>query len=209
MSVESQTFTSEVQATITPDSAIAMLKAGNARFVEGSAAQRDLHEQVRVTSTGQHPFAVIQGCIDSRVPIETVFDLGIGDVFTSRVAGNVINVDQLGGMEYGCKAAGSKLVVIMGHTNCGAVGGAVAGIQLGNLSGLLGKIRPAMKGLGIIDQATPELVNKVVELNVRRSVERVRDESAVLQELERAGDIRIVGAIYDIATGKVRFLDDA
>ena len=202
-----QTLTKNVQDGITPDSALEMLKAGNKRFVDGTPAQRDLHEQVSITASGQYPYAIVQGCIDSRVPLETVFDAGVGDIFGSRVAGNVVNVDQIGGMEYACNAAGSKLIVILGHTACGAVTGAVKGLQMGNLSGLLGKIRPAVVSMGPIDEVSPTVVNNVVEANVRRSVVRIREESQILSDLEAKGQIKIVGAMYDVASGKVTFLD--
>ena len=207
MGITAPTLTREVQATITPEIALTMLQEGNQRFINGTPAKRDIHAQIRSTAEGQYPFAVVQGCIDSRAPLETIFDTGVGDIFVSRVAGNVINTDQLGGMEYACKVAGSRLVVVMGHTRCGAVSGAINGVELGNLSGLLGRIRPAVRSIGPFTTVTPEVVEKVVEANVRRSVQRIRDESAVLNDLEDDGAILIVGAVYDIETGKVRFLD--
>lgn len=205
------TQTAESQAEITPSVALEMLREGNRRFVAGEPAERDYHEQVETTSHGQHPFAIILGCIDSRVPPEVIFDQGIGDVFTTRVAGNVVSPDVLGSMEFACRIAHSKLALVLGHTMCGAVAGALQGAELGNLTTLLDKIGPATKVLveddRLPDDLTPEIIERVSEANVVRMVERIREESDVLAEMEAAGEIRIVGAMYRVETGEVYFLD--
>jgi carbonic anhydrase len=192
-----------------PQGALARLREGNRRFVAGERAERDLRAQVETTSHGQHPFAIVLGCIDSRVPPEVIFDQGIGDIFTGRVAGNVVGADQLGSMEFACRVAGAKLVLVLGHTRCGAVAGALEGAELGNLTALLDKISPARKV--IVDEDNPppvtfELIADVAEANVRRMVERIRNESPVLAGMEEAGEIAIAGAMYEVETGRVRFL---
>jgi carbonic anhydrase len=203
------TQTAETQAAMTPAEALQMLKDGNARFLSGATLARDYAEQVRITSHGQHPFAVVLSCIDSRVPVETVLDQGIGDIFSGRVAGNVVNEDQLGSMEFACKLAGAKVVMVMGHTRCGAVAGALQGADLGNLPTLLEKIGPAKKIVVTDDEpldVTPGLMAEVAEVNVKVMVDRIRAESAVLAEMEENGEIVIAGAMYDVETGRVRFL---
>ena len=207
MSYDAPTYNADLQASVTPDQAIQLLKDGNRRFLDNTPAHRDLHAQVATTSSGQYPFAIVQGCIDSRVPVETVFDAGVGDIFVTRIAGNAINGDQMGGMEYACKVTGSKVVVIMGHTRCGAVTGALSGVELGNLTGLLEAIKPSAEAVGPYEAVTPELVDQVVEANVRRSVARIRAESPVLNDLEQSGAIKIVGAVYHVTSGEVVFLD--
>lgn len=203
------TQTAESQASITPADALDFLEEGNRRFVAGQRAERDLRAQVEVTSHGQHPFAIVLGCIDSRVPPEVVFDQGIGDIFTGRVAGNVVGSDQLGSMEFACKVAGARLVLVLGHTRCGAVAGALEGAELGNLTALLDKISPATKVL-VDDEHPPAVtfdrVARVAEANVRSMVERIRNESPVLAGMEQAGEIAIAGAMYEVETGRVRFL---
>jgi carbonic anhydrase len=204
-----ETQTAETQAGITPSGALERLRQGNRRFVSGERADRDLRSQVEVTSHGQHPFAIVLGCIDSRVPPEVVFDQGIGDIFTGRVAGNVVGADQLGSMEFACKVAGARLVLVLGHTRCGAVAGALEGAELGNLTALLDKISPAQKVVVDDDQPPPvtfELIARVAEANVRRMVERIREESPVLASMEAEGAILIAGAMYEVETGRVRFL---
>lgn len=199
-----QTFTKELQDKMSPDAAIDMLKEGNKRFVDKDAANRDLLSQVGQTSGGQFPFAALLSCIDSRVPAELVFDQGIGDVFNVRVAGNIVNEDVLGSLEYSCKVAGSKVVVVLGHTKCGAVTAACNHVELGNITHLLNKIQPAvsdaMKG-----EATPDAIEKVTLKNIELSIERIRDESPILAEMEKNGEIKIVGAVYDVASGAVCF----
>lgn len=204
--------TRETQAEMTPESAIEYLKAGNDRFVNKNMLNRELNDQVLATSKGQFPFATILSCIDSRVPAEVVFDQGIGDIFSARIAGNFVNRDLLGSMEFACKLAGTKVIVVLGHTLCGAVKGACDDAKLGNLTGMLAKIKPAVKA--VTEPADPALrnsknvdfVNNVVEKNVELTIERIRDESEVLADMEDLDDIRIVGAIYDIHSGKVSFL---
>ena len=201
-----RTLTQELQENLTPSEAHRILVEGNKRFVQNVKAQRNLKSQVLETSTGQYPFAVILSCIDSRVPAELVFDQGIGDVFSARVAGNIINNDILGSMEYACKVAGSKIIVVMGHSKCGAVTAACQGVELGNVTTLLSKIRVAVnevKSEGIeLDEAG---VETVAERNVLNSIERIRNESKILAEMEANGEIEIVGAMYSLTTGDVTF----
>ena len=201
------TQTAETQAAITPDQAVQMLKDGNARFLSGATIERALDQQVQETASGQYPFAVLLGCIDSRVPVETIFDKGIGDIFTARVAGNIVNEDLLGSMEFACKLAGSKAVVVMGHTACGAVKGAIGKARMGNLTRLVQKIEPVVDEVAErMDREDPAFVDAVAEANVNLTVEAIREKSKVLAEMEAAGEIAIVGAMYDVASGQVRFL---
>lgn len=201
------TQTKDTQSALNPASALDMLKAGNQRFVDNQVTLRDLHEQVKVTSTGQYPLAAVLSCIDSRVPVELVFDQGIGDIFSARVAGNIVNEDILGSIEYACKVAGSKVVLVLGHTKCGAVTAACKHTELGNITALLSKIMPAVDELvkpGL--ELTSELIEEVVVLNTKKAIERMRIDSPILKEMEDNGEISIVGAVYDVATGKVDFL---
>lgn len=206
-------LTKEDQAAITPAGALTLLRSGNERFVANRQAQRDLLGQVQATSTGQYPFATILSCIDSRVSAELVFDQGVGDIFSVRVAGNIVNDDLLGSMEFACKLAGTKLILVLGHTSCGAVKGACDDARMGNLTTLLSKIKPAVQAV-----TTPEkpeertsqnlsFVDQVAETNVRFTMENVRKLSPVLRMMEEDGEILISGAMYDIASGKVRFLE--
>lgn len=206
----STAHTADTQAAISPNTAIQMLKDGNSRFLAGEAINRDLNAQVAQTATGQYPFAVILSCIDSRIPTEIIFDQGIGDVFNARVAGNFVNEDILGSMEFACKLAGSKVVVVMGHTSCGAVKGACDHAELGNLTQMLDKIMPAVNAI-----ETPEgeernskninFVNKVAEKNVQLTIEDIKAKSPVLAEMYENKEIDIVGAMYDVKSGKVTF----
>jgi len=191
------------QDSLSPKDAFNMLVDGNKRFTENLKADRDLLSQVSETSAGQYPFAVVLSCIDSRVPAELVFDQGIGDIFSARVAGNIINEDVLGSMEYSCKVAGSKLVVVMGHSKCGAVTAACKHVELGNITALLDKIQPAVKAID--EQMSDAKVEKVAAMNVQLSIERIRKESSILAELEAEGKINIVGAMYNVGSGKVEF----
>ena len=200
-----QTFTKELQDNTSPEAAIEKLKEGNKRFVDKEATERDLLSQVGQTSGGQFPFAALLSCIDSRVPAELVFDQGIGDVFNVRVAGNIVNEDVLGSLEYSCKVAGSKVVVVLGHTKCGAVTAACKHVELGNITHLLRKIQPAVS-IAMEGEATPDAIEKVALKNVELSIDRIRDESPILSEMEDNGDIKIVGAIYDVGSGTVCFL---
>jgi carbonic anhydrase len=201
------TQTQESQAAISPAEAIQMLKDGNRRFVDGTAFERSYSDQIAATATGQYPYAVVLGCIDSRVPVEVVFDQGIGDVFSPRVAGNIVNEDLLGSMEFACKLAGSKAIVVLGHTACGAVKGAIGKARLGNLTTLVTKIEPVVDQVAAnMDSEDAGFVDAVAEANVNATIEAIREKSEVLAEMEQAGEISIVGAMYDVASGEVRFL---
>ena len=200
------TLTKKIQEKLSPDDVYDILKEGNDRFVQNVKYLRDLKEQVKKTRSGQYPFAVILGCIDSRVPAETVFDLGIGDIFNVRVAGNVVNEDVLGSLEYSCKVAGAKLILVLGHTKCGAVSAACNHVRLGNITLLLEKIIPAVDFVktsrGHIDEKD---VDAVAVQNVHLSIDRIRQGSPILTEMEKNGTIMIMGAIYNVSTGKVKF----
>jgi len=202
--------TAERQRAPTPDAVLRELMEGNARFVAGKPTARDLPEEVRATAAGQHPKAVVLSCLDSRVPVEAVFDQGIGDVFVARVAGNVEGEQTLGSMEFAAKAAGAKLVLVLGHEGCGAVKGSIGRVKMGNLTGLLEEIRPA------VDQAAKEphkdeaeLLDLAIRANVERTVRDIRERSPILAELEKSGAIRIVGAYYSLKDGKVTLLGPA
>lgn len=195
-----KTHTKEFQENLTPADALTVLKEGNARFIQNLKKHRNLLDLVEETSGGQYPFAVVLSCIDSRVPAELVFDQGIGDLFSVRVAGNIVNEDILGSMEYGCKVAGSKIVVVMGHTKCGAVTSACQGVELGNITPLLSKIKPAVQA-----SASTEDVDSVAKKNVELMIERIRKESAILKEMEDNNEIDIVGAMYSVENGEVTF----
>lgn len=202
-----QTQTKEIQSRLLPIDAYNILVEGNKRFVQNVKAQRNLKAQVVETSIGQFPFAAVLSCIDSRVPAELVFDQGIGDIFSIRIAGNIINEDVLGSLEYSCKVAGSKIVVVLGHTKCGAVTAACKNVELGNITHLLKKIEPAVHS---ISKGKKEMRNKDIEdvaiLNVSMSIKRIRQESPILAEMEKNGEIKIIGASYSVATGEVEFL---
>jgi carbonic anhydrase len=189
---------------MTPEKALELLKAGNQRFLEKKQEQRDLLEQTSITSSGQYPFAVILGCVDSRVPPELVFDLGIGDVFSIRIAGNFVNEDILGSMEFATKVVGSKHILVLGHTSCGAIQGAKDQVELGNLTGLVNKLQPAVNAISEISE-DPD-VNQIAEMNVKMTVEDIKEKSPILKELVDQGEISISGAMYDVKTGEVRFL---
>lgn len=199
--------TRESQSSLTPAAALELLREGNARFVTNKQLSRDYKQQIRETADGQYPFAIVLGCIDSRVPPETVFDQGIGDIFSARVAGNVINDDLLGSMEFACSVAGSLAVVVLGHTSCGAVTGAIDRAGVGSLTGLLQKIEPAAESVpGERDASNREYVDRVAEANVRLVIKQIREGSALLAEMETGGSIVLAGAMYDVSTGAVRFL---
>jgi len=202
-----KTQTKEIQENLTPKCAHDILVEGNKRFAQNLKAQRNLQDQVFETSKGQFPFAVVLSCIDSRVPAELVFDQGIGDIFSVRVAGNIVNEDVLGSMEYACKVAGSKILVVMGHTKCGAVTAACNHVELGNITTLLNKIKPAVDAVNVPPgEMHDETIEEVAQLNVELSIERIRNESPILAELEQNDEIEIVGAIYDVSTGLVSFI---
>jgi len=205
--------TKETQAVMTPAKAIEALKEGNNRFQNNLKADRDLLEQVNDTSTGQYPFATVLSCIDSRVSSELIFDQGIGDIFSARVAGNFVNEDILGSMEFACKLAGTKVILVLGHTACGAVKGACDDAKLGNLTAMLAKIKPAVNAVAqpqdqsIRNSGNIEFVNNVAEKNVHLTINRILDESPVLAEMAQNGEIQIVGGMYDIHTGGVTFYE--
>ncbi len=207
-----RTLNKELQDAITPAMAIDLLKEGNKRFVNNLKVNRNLLQQANDTSDGQHPFAVILSCIDSRTSAELIFDQGLGDVFSIRIAGNIINEDILGSMEFGCKVAGAKIIVVLGHTKCGAVKGACDHIEMGNLTALLTKIRPAVDDENTISKnrnsANSEYVEKVAIINVKRTVTAVVERSPILKEMIEKGAIGIVGGTHDITTGQVNFYDD-
>jgi carbonic anhydrase len=205
-------LTKELQAAITPAQAMELLKEGNSRFVNNLRINRNLLQQANETSDGQYPFAVILSCIDSRTSAELIFDQGLGDIFSVRIAGNIINEDILGSMEFGCKVAGSKIIVVLGHTKCGAVKGACDHVEMGNLTALLTKLRPAVDDEGTVTEnrnsSNPEFVEKVATINVKRTVKSIMERSTILKEMIEAGEIGIVGGNYDVSTGTVTFYDD-
>ncbi|HBH48934.1 MAG TPA: carbonic anhydrase [Bacteroidales bacterium] len=205
------TQTQESQSALSPDDAIAMLKEGNERFVNQKMVNRDLIKQVKETGSGQYPFAAVVSCIDSRIPTEIVFDQGVGDIFNARIAGNFVNEDILGSLEFACKVAGSKAIVVMGHTSCGAVKGAADQVKMGNLTGLLQKIEPAIEAVseGVTDKSSKnsEFVQKIADKNVEMTVNNITAKSEVLKDMVEAGELKIIGAMYDVNTGKVTFTE--
>lgn len=202
-------LTADEQAALTPDSVVAGLKEGNRRFVEGDLTARDHTVQIRKTVGGQFPKAVILSCVDSRVPVEDVFDKGIGDVFVARVAGNFVNEDILGSMEFGCKVSGSKVILVLGHEHCGAVKAAVDDVKLGNITAMLSKIRPAVESVvydGDRTSKNEEFVHLACDSNIRKTIQDIRTNSPILKEMEDNGEIKIIGGVYDMDTGEVDFL---
>lgn len=206
-----RTHTKATQDSLTPQLAIEILKEGNARFVNNIRAHRNLLEQVNETSSGQFPFAAVLSCIDSRTSAELIFDQGLGDIFSIRIAGNILNEDILGSMEFACKLAGSKLIVVLGHTKCGAIEGACNHVEIGHITNLLNKVKPA------IDMETETqsdrngqnktFVNNVTRNNISITVQQVKDQSPLLREMEQSGKIKIIGGLYDLDTGKVTFYE--
>ena len=204
-----RTQTKETQSHLTPTKALEILIDGNKRFVNNLKANRDLLKQVNETSDGQHPFAVILSCIDSRTSAELIFDQGLGDIFSVRIAGNCVNEDILGSMEFACKVAGAKLVMVLGHTRCGAVKGACDDVRMGNLTVLLNKIRPAVDDTRVIGErnsSNNEFVEGVALRNVELAVEQIHERSPILKEMLTSGEIGIVGGMYDVQTGVVEFV---
>ena len=205
--------TKETQTTMTPEKSLQHLKEGNLRFQNNLKANRDLLEQVNDTSGGQFPFATVLSCIDSRVSSELVFDQGLGDIFSVRIAGNFVNEDILGSMEFACKLAGTRLIVVLGHTACGAVKGACDDAKLGNLTAMLSKIKPAVTAVtspedtSLRNSANSEFVDNVSAKNVQLTMDRILRESDVLSEMQGSGEIQIVGGMYDIKTGAVSFYE--
>jgi carbonic anhydrase len=206
-----RTHTKETQDILSPELALDILKEGNARFVNNINAHRDLLQQVNETSTGQFPFATILSCIDSRTSAELIFDQGLGDIFSIRIAGNILNEDILGSMEFACKIAGSKLVVVLGHTKCGAIEGACNNIVMGNITALLSKVKPA------IEKEKETVVNRngynkafvhnVTVNNIFVTAQKIKEQSSILKELEEQGHIKIIGGLYDLDTGHVTFYE--
>jgi len=206
-----KTLTKEMQSAITPAVALEILKDGNKRFVSNLKINRNLLQQANETSDGQHPFAVILSCIDSRTSAELIFDQGLGDVFSVRIAGNIVNEDILGSMEFGCKVAGAKIIVVLGHTKCGAVKGACDDVALGNLTGLIAKIKLAVEQESVTTEnrnsSNGVFVENVAELNVSLSVKNILLKSPIIADMVKNGDIGIVGGIHDITTGEVKFFE--
>lgn len=207
-----RTHTQETQSTTTPQDALQYLREGNYRFLTNLKANRNLLQQVNETRDGQFPVATILSCIDSRTSAELVFDQGLGDIFSIRIAGNIVNTDILGSMEFACKIAGSKLVVVLGHSKCGAIKGACDQVQMGNLSTLLNKIQPSV----YFERQTKEnrtsgnadFVANVTAIQVKRSVETIVEQSVVLREMIENQEIALIGAVYDVETGGVEFLEE-
>ncbi len=204
-------LTKAEQDALTPEAVLKLLKTGNERFVSGSLTARNHSKLVRDAALGQFPKAVVLSCLDSRIPVEDVFDRGIGDIFVARVAGNFDNTDILGSMEFACKDSGAKLVLVLGHEYCGAVKGAIDGVELGNITPMLANIRPAVEHFsdyeGEKTSENKEFVHQVAVQNVRQTVDDIRKKSPILQKMESDGQISIVGAMYDMNTGRVEFLE--
>ncbi len=207
--VETHVLHAQDVEPLSPDSVIGLLKEGNAAFVQHKEHKRDAVAQLKESAhDGQHPLAIVLSCIDARVPVEIIFDKGVGDIFVTRVAGNVVSPDILGSMEYACEHSGSKVVVVMGHKNCGAVHSACEGVQAGNMTQMLSKIEPAIASCKAEGKAEgAELENAVVYANVKNMIESVKAGSSILTELEEEGKIKIVGAVFDLETGKVEFMN--
>ncbi len=205
----SAALTKAQRDAMTPAQVLDLLKKGNERFRAGKTAVRDYRAQKRATASGQYPAAVILGCIDSRAPAEIIFDTGIGDTFNARIAGNVVNDDLLGSMEFACAVAGAKLILLLGHTACGAVKGAIDNVVLGNLTGLLARVKPAIAATtftGDESSKNPAFVDAVARTNVRLGLDTIRQRSTILADLEKKHSIQMVGAMYDLATGIVEFM---
>lgn len=205
-----EVLTKEQRDALTPDQIIQTFKEGNERFINNDLTARDHSEQVRKSANGQFPKAVVLSCLDSRVPVEDIFDRGIGDIFVGRVAGNFVNEDLLGSMEFGCKVAGAKLILVLGHEHCGAVKSAIDDVKLGNITAMLSKIRPAVEKVKYEGERTsgnPEFVHQVCESNVKHTIDQIRLNSPILKELEDNGQIKIIGGVYDMDSGIVAFLE--
>lgn len=207
-----KTLTKQMQEAITPEMALQLLKDGNERFKQNLKANRNLLQQANETSDGQHPFAVILSCIDSRTSAELIFDQGLGDIFSVRIAGNIVNEDILGSIEFACKVAGSKIIVVLGHTKCGAVKGACDHIEMGNLTALLSKIRPAVDEETLTTEnrnsKNSTFVENVAEINVRRTVLAIMERSTIIENLVTNGVVGIIGGMHDLNTGEVTFYEE-
>lgn len=203
-------MTKEQQEALTPDQVLNEFIEGNKRFNTGNSIPRDLSIQARKSAPGQYPKAVVLSCLDSRVPVEDVFDQGLGDIFVGRVAGNFVNEDLLGSMEFACKVAGAKLIVVMGHQHCGAVKGAIDDVKLGNITAMLAKIKPAVEMSkdfpGEKNSKNNEFVKHVSENNVKYAIQQIREKSPILKEMEDKGEIKIVGAFYRLTDGTLEFV---
>jgi carbonic anhydrase len=205
------TLTKEIRDSITPEMAIQLLKDGNQRFVNNLKINRNLLNQVNETSDEQHPFAIILSCIDSRTSAELIFDQGLGDIFSCRIAGNILNFDIIGSMEFACKIAGAKLIMVLGHTECGAIKGACDHVEMGRLTGLLQKISPAVR----LEKSTKtnrtsknnSFVDNVAALNVKVTMNQIGKKSAILTEMVENGEITVIGGLYDVSTGVVNFFE--
>ena len=211
--MDGSVITAEEQAKLTPESVIEILKKGNEEFVNNKLTVRNNPERVRNSAQGQYPKAVILSCLDSRVPVEDVFHRSIGDIFVARIAGNIVNPDILGSLEYACKVSGSKLVVVLGHGSCGAIKSAIDDVELGNITGLLDKIKPAVKETktafnGETNSSNKEFVEAVCHHNIELMIKKIRQESPILKEMEDNGEIKIIGGYYDMHTGKVDFFEN-
>jgi len=208
--VVSHVMTKEQQANLTPDQVLQDFMDGNKRFQSGATTIRDHSQQARKSAPGQFPKAVVLSCLDSRVPVEDVFDQGLGDIFVGRIAGNFINEDLLGSMEFACKVAGAKLILVMGHQHCGAVKGAIDDVKLGNITTMLAKIKPAVQMsqdfTGEKTSKNDEFVKHVSENNVRYSIAQIREKSPILKEMEDKGEIKIIGAFYNLTNGSLEFV---
>jgi len=202
--------TAEEQAKLTPDEVLKQFKEGNKRFHSGNETRRNHSEMVRKSAPGQFPKAMVLSCLDSRVPVEDVFDQGIGDVFVGRVAGNFVNEDLLGSMEFACKVAGAKLILVMGHQHCGAIKGAIDDVKLGNITAMLANIKPAVAASqdfqGEKTSANPAFMKRVNENNIRLTLARIREKSPILKEMEDKGQIKIVGVFYRLTDGTIEFI---
>lgn len=209
---EMKTITKEFQDSITPSMALKLLEEGNKRFVNNLKTNRNLLQQANETSDGQHPFAVVLSCIDSRTSAELIFDQGLGDIFSVRIAGNIVNEDILGSMEFACKLAGSKIIVVLGHTKCGAVKGACDHAEMGNLTALLAKIRPAVDDESdTTENRTSKnavFVENVARINVKRTVKAIMERSTIIEHMIDSGEIGIVGGMHDLSTGQVTYYND-
>jgi len=207
-----RTLTKEIQEQISPAEALQILKSGNERFIQNLKVNRNLLEQVNITTNGQWPFAVVLSCIDSRTSAELIFDQGLGDIFSVRIAGNIVNDDILGSLEFACKIAGSKFILVLGHKKCGAIKGACDHVEMGHLTGLLSKIEPAIEEenttLEERHSGNADFVENVARINVTRSVQEILNKSTILSEMVAEGKIGICGAMYDVTTGEVEFYEN-
>ncbi|WJG07882.1 carbonic anhydrase family protein [Aliiglaciecola sp. LCG003] len=205
-----KTLTKQDQDAITPEQAFTLLKEGNLRFINNLKANRNLLQQANETSDGQHPFAIVLSCIDSRTSAEIIFDQGLGDIFSVRIAGNILNEDILGSMEFACKVAGAKIIVVLGHSKCGAIMGACDHVEMGNLTSLLAKIRPAIDDENTVlenrKSGNDEFVEKVTLVNVKRGMQGIIQRSPILKEMAEKNEIKIVGGMHDLMSGEVSFI---